>query len=192
MKSSGVRIIAGEARGRRIEAPAGRETRPTADRVRESIFNVLGQRLDGEHVLDLYAGSGAMGFEALSRGAAHATFVDLAQAATEACARNARALGWEERVEVIRGDALRVLRRLEAAGRSFDLVFVDPPYPVGPAAALEHLGTSRLLRPGGWVVVEHETRWRCEDRYGILCSEDQRRFGATTVTWFGAEREEPP
>lgn len=191
MKSPGVRIIAGDARGRRIEVPAG-ATRPTADRVREAIFNVLGQRFAGERVLDLYAGSGAMGFEALSRGAGRATFVDLAKEATRACEKNARTLGWEERVEVRRGDAVRMLGRLEEAGRRFDLAFVDPPYPVGPEPALHALGDSRLLEPGGVVVVEHESRWRSEDRYGILTRTDRRRFGATSITWFEAKREESP
>ncbi|MDQ3719576.1 MAG: 16S rRNA (guanine(966)-N(2))-methyltransferase RsmD [Actinomycetota bacterium] len=117
-----MRVVAGAYGGRRLQAPAGTRTRPTADRVREALFSILGP-IDGLRVLDLFAGSGALGIEALSRGAASATFVDSAPAAVAAVRRNLAAMGPE--AEVHRGEALRWLAR---APGLYDLVFVDPPY----------------------------------------------------------------
>jgi len=117
-----VRVIAGAYGGRRLQAPAGTRTRPTADRVREALFSILGP-VEGLRVLDLFAGSGALGIEALSRGAASATFVDSAPSAVSAVRRNLAAVGVE--AEVDRTDALRWLARGRGA---YDLVFVDPPY----------------------------------------------------------------
>ena len=118
-----MRVVAGAFKGRRLQAPKGRRTRPTADRVREALFSMLGD-VSGARVLDLYAGSGALGIEALSRGAASATFVDRDPRAIAAIRRNLDAVGTEQ--EVRRLDALRYLAGAEDA--SFDLVFVDPPY----------------------------------------------------------------
>lgn len=185
-----MRIIAGEARGRRLQAPKGHMTRPTADRVRESIFNVLGQRLSGEKVLDLFAGSGAMGLEALSRGAATALFVDRDPEAILACRTNLRSLGWLERGEVLRSEALRAIGELERAGSSFDLVFVDPPYDPGPESFLEALGGSGILRRGATVVAEHDARWVAGESFGILRREDRRSFGGTGISYFRAVHEE--
>ena len=119
----GVRVIAGAYKGRRLAAPAGRSTRPTADRVREALFSILGP-LDGERVLDLYAGSGALGIEALSRGAGDAVFVDSDPRARAAIRRNLEAVG--EKAPVRGRDALRYLA--DASDAPFDLVFLDPPY----------------------------------------------------------------
>jgi len=121
-----VRIVAGSARGRRIEAPPGTGTRPTSDRVREAVFNALGSlgAVVGAGVLDLFAGSGAMGLEALSRGAAHATFVDADRRALAVVRANAERLGLADRISVVRADALAYLAGAPAA----DLALCDPPY----------------------------------------------------------------
>jgi 16S rRNA (guanine966-N2)-methyltransferase len=124
-----VRIVAGEFRGRRLQAPRGVRTRPTADRVREALFSMLGD-VSGARVLDLYAGSGALGIEALSRGAESAVFVERDQQALAALRRNLAAVGAP--AEVRRQDVLRFLARPEG---TFDLVFCDPPYDVAPAVA---------------------------------------------------------
>jgi 16S rRNA (guanine966-N2)-methyltransferase len=121
-----VRIISGSRRGHKIEAPPGRGTRPTSDRVRENVFNILGS-VEGGNVLDLYAGSGAMGLEAMSRGAAHAVFVERDQDAVRAIERNLDKL--KLRGTVVRQDALAVLA---SETRQYDLVFVDPPYDMYP------------------------------------------------------------
>ncbi len=132
-----MRVIAGRHGGRRLQAPAGEATRPTSDRVREALFSILGARVEGAHVLDLFAGSGALGIEALSRGAAAATFVDAAPDAVRVLRGNLAALG--EEAEVVHGDALRWLRAAPRRARQYDLVFLDPPYrraaTLGPALA---------------------------------------------------------
>jgi len=182
-----LRIIGGEARGRRLKAPRGAGTRPTADRVRETIFNILGQRLAGERVLDLYAGSGALALEALSRGAASAVLVERDREAARICEENAEALGYRGRVQVVRADALQALRQI---GGAFDLIFIDPPYAEGPAASLEILGACALVAPGGRVVAEHGKRDELAQIYGALACTDRRRFGDTAVSFY--ERTEEP
>ncbi|MEX2252905.1 MAG: 16S rRNA (guanine(966)-N(2))-methyltransferase RsmD [Thermoleophilaceae bacterium] len=122
-----MRIVAGESKGRRLRAPAGRATRPTADRVREALFSILGP-VEGLRVLDLFAGSGALGIEALSRGADTAVFVDSDRRAVRAVRGNLDAAGMDGRADVVRADALRYLSRARAAGCSFGLILLDPPY----------------------------------------------------------------
>ncbi len=128
------RVIAGAARGRRLAAPRGARTRPTSDKVRGAVFNVLGQFFDGGDVLDLYAGTGALALEALSRGCARAVCVEDDRFAAEVIGANAAACGFAGRVEVRRGRVLDVVPRLPPA--AYALAFVDPPYEVGPEAAL--------------------------------------------------------
>ena len=125
-----MRVVSGEARGRRLVAPAGQDTRPTTDRVRESMFNALEslEAVAGATVLDLFAGSGALGIEALSRGAARCTFVEHDRAALAAVRANLEATGLAGRAEVVSGDAHRALTSFSAAGRRFDLALLDPPY----------------------------------------------------------------
>jgi 16S rRNA (guanine966-N2)-methyltransferase len=148
-----MRIIAGEWRGRTIEAPPGASTRPTADRVRETLFSMLASRLgsfEELRVADLFAGSGALGLEALSRGAASATFVESDGAAVAAIRRNAAKLGAADRAQVIASSAL-ALPRLEP----FDLIFADPPYSPGSGTAAVHaILDAAWLAPGGWLSVE--------------------------------------
>jgi 16S rRNA (guanine966-N2)-methyltransferase len=146
-----VRIVAGEFGSRRIAVPPGRDVRPTADRAREAVFAALGT-IDGAAVLDAFAGSGALGLEALSRGAATCVFVERAPRSLEVLRANIRALGVEERARVERGDALRYLG---AGGRSFDLVLLDPPYGDWPrlVGRLTALLPARMA-PAGRVVAE--------------------------------------
>lgn len=148
-----MRIVAGAWRGRLLDAPTGLETRPTADRVREAMFSMLLSRLgafDELRVADLFAGSGALGFEALSRGAAHATFVDSGAAAVAAIRRNAERLGAADRAQVRQGSALSL-----PPSEPFDMVFADPPYAPGAGSALVAavLGAG-WLAAGGWLSVE--------------------------------------
>lgn len=137
-----MRIVAGTFRGRRLAAPRGRDVRPTADRVREALFSILGE-LEGLRVLDLFAGTGALGLEALSRGASSATFVELDRQAHEVVRRNLDATisDGAHAAELIKGDASRVVRSLALAERHFDLVFFDPPYD-RTAELVEELGAS--------------------------------------------------
>jgi len=176
-----MRVIAGRWGGRRLQAPRGDATRPTADRVREALFSVLGERVAGARVLDLFAGSGALGIEALSRGAAEATFVDSAPAAVSAVRANLEALGGE--AEVRRSDARRFLGAASAAARYYDLVFLDPPYRL--AGRLGDELTAALpvvLAPGAVVVVESDRRAPLELSLPLL---DERRYGDTLIRIHG-------
>jgi 16S rRNA (guanine966-N2)-methyltransferase len=178
-----VRIVAGSARGRRLAVPDGEGTRPTSDKVRAAVFNVLGQFFEGGRVLDLYAGTGAMALEALSRGCAEATCVDSSADAAVVIARNAAACGFEGRVTVVRRRVSDALPGL--APDSFDLAFVDPPYAEGPASALATL--DRVLRQGAAVVAEHDRRSPPPDRAGALVLEDRRAYGDTGVSIYRRE-----
>lgn len=172
------RIIAGIARGRRLAALRGNATRPTSDKVRGAVFNLLGQFFDGGDVLDLYAGTGALALEALSRGAGRAVCVESDREAAELVRENAEACGFADRVEVVCGRVPEALGRL-ARGR-FALAFVDPPYAEGPGAALAAIPL--LLAPGGRAVAEHDEKAPPEVRYGGLVLEDRRRYGGTGIS----------
>jgi 16S rRNA (guanine966-N2)-methyltransferase len=172
-----MRVIAGRWGGRRLQAPAGAATRPTSDRVREALFAILGARVEGARVLDLYAGSGALGIEALSRGAAEATFVDSAPAAVKAVRANLEALGAE--ADVRRADARVFLRSASGAGRHYDLVFLDPPYRL--AARLGRQLSEALpavLAPGGLAISESDRRSPLDLD---LTPTDERRYGDTVI-----------
>jgi 16S rRNA (guanine966-N2)-methyltransferase len=176
-----VRIVAGRFGGRRLTAPAGRTTRPTPDRVREALFSILGARVLDADVLDLFAGSGALGLEALSRGAAVATFVDSAPAAIRAIRDNLSALGAD--AEVRREDALRFLDGAARASRQYDLVFLDPPYRfserLGPPLS-EALPA--VLAPTAVVVAESDRR--APLTLGLPLH-DERRYGDTLIRLHG-------
>ncbi|MCU0585688.1 MAG: 16S rRNA (guanine(966)-N(2))-methyltransferase RsmD [Desulfobacterales bacterium] len=179
----GLRIIAGELRGRRLAAVPGLSTRPTADRTRESIFNILGETVRGAQVLDLFAGTGAYGIEALSRGAATAVFVDIAGPALKVLAANLAACRLEARARVIRWDAGRDLNCLRSGAALFQLVFIDPPYHAGLVApALRNLESARCLAPGARIVVE-----QAGDAPLIAAAafalRDERRYGKTRVSF---------
>jgi 16S rRNA (guanine966-N2)-methyltransferase len=152
-----MRVIAGDARGRKLSAPRGLATRPTLARVRESMFSRLSVRLDFQElrVLDLFAGTGSLGIEALSRGAGHVTFVESARPALLALRRNLDALGFSGRARVLKSDVIRGLETLAAAGEHFDLVLLDPPYRKGWGdKVLPRLMELNLLPDGGWVATE--------------------------------------
>ncbi len=166
-----MRIIAGSFRSRTLEAPAGLATRPTSDRLRETLFNVLAPRIEGAAVLDLYAGSGAVGLEALSRGAERVTFVERAPAALKAMRANLARLEMTRGFRIAPGSVGSFLRRPDAADL-FDLVFLDPPYEAAAeyTAALGLLGGAAAgrLAPNAMVIAEHRRKQRLEDGYGRL------------------------
>jgi 16S rRNA (guanine966-N2)-methyltransferase len=174
-----MRIVAGRYGGRRLVAPKGDLTRPTADRVREAVFSALGP-LDEARALDLYAGSGALGLEALSRGAAHVLFVERDRRALDALRRNLATLQVAETdVEVRPGDARGALRTARARGEHYDLVFLDPPYRLAPALGSELTeGLAGLLAPGARVVAEMDRRSPLE--LDLPCTLD-RCYGDTQI-----------
>jgi 16S rRNA (guanine966-N2)-methyltransferase len=175
-----VRVIAGSRRGATLLAPRGSGTRPTGDRVRESVFSILGA-IEGLTVLDLFAGSGALGIEALSRGAAAATFVDSSAAAIAAIERNLAALRFD--AEVRRTRALEFVERARAASRQYDLVFLDPPYrqtsSLGPKLST---ALPPVLAPDARVISESDRRAPLELDLPLL---DERRYGDTLIRIHG-------
>jgi 16S rRNA (guanine966-N2)-methyltransferase len=181
-----VRIIAGEFGGRVLQAPRGRGTRPTSDRVREALFSILGDIGElNANVLDLYAGSGALGFEALSRGAASATFVEEARGALASIRHNAEKLGVGARARILAGDVVRVMARLARERRRFGLVFVDPPYELhGIPGVLNALCESSLVLRGSWVVYEHSVRTIPIDEYDGLYRHFTRVYGDTGLSFY--------
>jgi 16S rRNA (guanine966-N2)-methyltransferase len=161
-----VRVIAGEFKGRRLGAPGWEGLRPTSDRVRETLFNILAPRIQGARVLDGYAGTGAVGIEALSRGAADVTFVESDRRAQALIAENLGRCGISEGYAIIRATIAGAVERLRSAGSRFDLVLLDPPYadPVDDVLA----ACGALLDVGGWVVLEHARRRPGPRSAGVL------------------------
>ena len=182
-----MRIIAGRLGGRRIVAPRGDVTRPTSDRVREALFSILGApgHDDGHpfRVLDLFAGSGALGLEAVSRGVDLAVLVDEDRDAFDVATKNVAALGVGDRVRVLRSDAGKALRTL--AGERFDWIFLDPPYTGGALdRALRLVGDARALAEGGTVIAEHDAKAPPDDAYGKLALSDRRAYGQTALSFY--------
>jgi 16S rRNA (guanine966-N2)-methyltransferase len=176
-----MRVIAGEWRGRPLKAPPGAATRPTSDRVREALFSILAAKVPGACVLDLFAGSGALGIEALSRGAAGATFVDDAGAAIRAVEANLKTV--RTAAEVRRTDALRFLGAARDRGAQYDLVFLDPPYRQAErlAPALSE-ALPAVLAPGAVAVAESDRRAPLDL---TLPLHDERRYGDTLIRFYG-------
>jgi 16S rRNA (guanine966-N2)-methyltransferase len=178
-----MRVTGGRLGGRRLVAPPS-GVRPTADRVREALFARLSD-LDGVCVLDLYAGTGALGIEALSRGAERAVFVERSNASLAALRRNLLALDLDARARVVRGDVSSALRRLAGEELRFDLVLADPPYAERALAApLSLLVSGGLLAPGATVVVERSRRHPLPPVAGLV-SHESRRYGDTELEWLG-------
>jgi len=180
-----VRIIAGQWRGRPIEAPAGTATRPTSDRAREGLFSMLASRIgtfEGLAVADLFAGTGALGLEALSRGAAHCTFVERDRAALDALRRNAERLGAGDRADI----RAQAVEHAPAPARPYDILFLDPPYGTGLAsAALER--AADWLAPGGWISLEsHGEKVAPPTALAVVA---ERRFGKALISLLRAASE---
>lgn len=181
-----MRIVGGDARGRHLRAVPGKSTRPTSDRVRQSLFDLLGQRMDGLHVLDLYAGTGAMALEAISRGAASAVLVESDARACGVIVGNLSDLRYEARCKLVRDELPSALSRLR--GR-FDLVFSDPPYALrATQAVLDGLSTNDLLAAGARVVLEMDRREETPLPPAGLRIADDRRYGDTRVVVVSAVR----
>lgn len=167
-----MRVIAGEFRSRPLAAPKGRDTRPTSDRLRETLFNVLAPQVAGAVCLDLYAGSGAVGIEALSRGAAEAIFVENAEPALRAIRANLSSLGIRGGYALEARSVAAALKRMAVSGRAVNLVFLDPPYADSAEydSTLSLLGAEcrNLLAPDAVVIAEHLKKLELAERYGVL------------------------
>ncbi len=182
-----MRIISGQARGKRLTTFTGGTIRPTPDKVRGAVFSILFSRIgsmEGKRVLDLFAGSGAMGLEALSRGAASALLVDQSPQSAKVVVSNLRHCGFEDRAALMRAEVLAALPRL-AKENVFDLIFLDPPYGQGLVdQVVGRISELKLLRPGGVVCAEAARQDEVSDTVGDLVQVDHRTYGATAVYLF--------
>lgn len=183
--ATGVRIVSGSLKGRRLETPVGMATRPTADRVREAVFSILYGKTAGACVLDLFSGSGALALESLSRGAESAVSVDSNPAAVSVIRRNMAHCGVEDRMAVIRWDIRTGLGCLSQHPARYSLVFMDPPYASDLAGiAIAHLQAAGCVSPGAILVVEHSHQSIPEAIDGFCVLTDRRRYGKTLVSIF--------
>lgn len=180
-----MRVIGGEFRGRRLLSPRGDHTRPTSDRVRESLFNIVASRIAGARFLDAFAGTGAVGIEALSRGAGRAVFVESAGPAARVVAANLESLGLRDRSRLIDRPFVKVVDLLRREEAPFDLAFLDPPYAPG-----ELLRTLRLLAAPGFmaggalVIAEHDVKLSMPEREGALLLRRSVKYGRTVLSLF--------
>ncbi|MGE0598422.1 MAG: 16S rRNA (guanine(966)-N(2))-methyltransferase RsmD [Dehalococcoidia bacterium] len=180
MPAKGVRISGGTARGIPLTEPRGVRLRPTSGLVREAVFNILGERIDGANVLDLYAGTGALGIEALSRGAAHATFVEAAPGAVHAIFQSLARTSLAEQAEVVRGRLPGALSNLR---EKFDVIFIDPPYN-DPGAEDTLVAAAPLLAESGVIVYEHSSRYNPPLSVAGLKMQERRVYGDSAVAFY--------
>ncbi len=180
-----MRIIAGESKGRVLEPVRGRKIRPTSDRVKESMFNIIQNRIQDSTVLDLFAGTGNLGLEALSRGARRAIFIDRDINAIKSINKNCKSLGYSERTEIFRNDAASSLTHLSKDGILFDIIFMDPPYNKGyEMALLSSIGNLNVLHDLGIIVVEHDAKLLLPDKVVNLYCFDRRKYGGTGISFY--------
>jgi len=182
-----MRVLAGAYKGRRLVTPRGSTTRPTADQVRIALMDTLMPWLPAARLLDLFAGAGGVGLEALSRGAAHVTFVERDARAVAALRDNVALLAVGPATRVIRDDVARALTRLTREDERFGIIFLDPPYEAeSTTSTLAALGAGGVLADGALVVAQHLTKRAPGDAAGVLRAFRTRRFGETTLTFFRA------
>ena len=188
-----MRIVSGSAGGLHLKVPKGHKTRPTADQVREAIFNILVSRfsLADVAILDLFAGTGALGIEALSRGARSAVFIDASPEAQRVILANLKATSLRQRGRIIRAYVGKGLKVVEEQQLRFGGVFLDPPYGEGLVdKTLRLLAASSILEPQAWVVVEHGHHEEGAEAYTSLVLTDRRRYGTTGVSFYQRQSEE--
>ncbi|RKD75467.1 16S rRNA (guanine(966)-N(2))-methyltransferase RsmD [Sinobaca qinghaiensis] len=178
-----MRIVAGSFKGTVIKAVAGNKTRPTADKVKEAVFHRLGPFFDGGEALDLFAGTGSLGLEALSRGFDSAVFVDQSSQALKTIKLNINQCRCEDQAEVYKNDAERGIEALARRGRSFDAVFLDPPYAAGKIPnLLEKLDKHQLVKEEGFVLCEHASKETLPAQAGSLEKHREDKYGDTMIT----------
>jgi len=180
-----MRIIAGEFKSRKIDFPKTKLTRPMTDRSKETLFNILGSLVNGKHVLDLFAGSGSLGLEALSRGCRDVTFVDQADWASKVIHRNLESLGLSARAQVVESEVLRAISRFEKRGDRYSLIFVDPPFNQGLVQkTLIKLDQSAIVSPFAQIVVGHAVQEPIVDQFKTLELARTKKLGQAYLSFF--------
>ena len=182
-----MRIIAGKWGGRKIKPPQSKNTRPTGDRVKESCFSIIGSELEDSHVLDLFAGTGNLGLEAISRGARHSTFVEKSAQAADNVRANIKSLGAEDQCTLLKMDALSFLKKPNRQ-TDFDLVFLDPPYlKIDIPLTLSAIANSVHFSKNALIVLEHPSKQQFDPKRCALAQIDTRRYGDTSLTFYRKE-----
>jgi 16S rRNA (guanine966-N2)-methyltransferase len=181
-----MRVIAGKYRSRKLAAPAGTATRPTSDRLRETLFNIVAGSVEGSTWIDLFAGTGAIGIEAISRGGAMVYFVESSKAAVRAIRGNLAELEIQQGFEIVDREAVAALRMLEARGVTCDFCFLDPPYrKMGDyEQVLSLLAESKLLKPGALVIAEHDKHFDPGENFGELRRQRKLRQGDAVLSFY--------
>lgn len=180
-----MRVIAGEFRGRRLDRIEGMDIRPTSDKVKESLFNILGNAVIDSIFLDLFGGTGGIGIEALSRGAKHVVFVDTDIKSIKVLKGNLEHLNIKDNVEVYNTEYSAAISKLYNCKKEFDIIFIDPPYSVGLAQnALKEIDEYPILSPSGLIIVEHDTKDDMPSSLGKLYMYRSKQYGNTTLSFY--------
>lgn len=180
-----LRVISGEKKGFRLKAPKGMDTRPTEDRVKESLFNILGPIPNDSVILDLFAGSGSIGIEFLSRGAAKAYFVDNSPKSISVIKENLSHTGFLERAKIIKGDAIRTVKFLGRKGIKLDYIYIDPPFNKKLIKkALDEIKKGNISNNNGIIIMEHEKELSLSEEFSNFRKSDARRYGNKALTFY--------
>lgn len=182
-----MRIIAGTAKGRKLTSPKGFKVRPTSSRVKEALFNILKTRVEGSKALDLFAGAGTLGIEALSRGARGVTFVDNKEASVRAIEKNLKNTDFAQKATVLKKPVMEAITKLKAKNRKYNLIFIDPPYKISLINLTAILGMvvdNQLLEPEGVIVLEHSRRVSVNETPKGLKLKLSRNYGDTTLSFY--------
>ncbi len=188
-----MRIIQGTLKGRRLATPKGSQTRPTSDRIKESIFDILGSEIEGKSVLDLYAGTGNLGIEALSRGAKKIVFVEKGRQAIQLITKNLSRCGMTGWAEILPKDVLRAVGILKRRGECFDLIFIDPPYERGLVQkTLLKLKSQMIYHEDSILVIQHDRREPLPESLNEFILVHQRKIGDTLLSFLSLRKQSPP
>jgi 16S rRNA (guanine966-N2)-methyltransferase len=179
-----MRVSGGTGRGRRLQMPRGEGVRPTSDKVRQALFNILQDRIEGASFLDLYAGTGAIGIDALSRGANRVVFVDSARSSLDAIRQNVEQSGLGSSALIVFSDAMKFLKKNAEA---FDIVFLDPPYAEEQLPILESVSAANAVTPNGIVIAEHFKKQESPEHAGKLVLQREARYGDTVLAFYKTE-----
>lgn len=181
-----MRVVAGKAKGHKLMAPRGLLTRPTSDRVKEALFNILGEEVHNSVVLDLFAGSGALGIEALSRGACRSVFVDSSRISIRSIEKNLEKTNFLAGAEILKGNVPEAIDKLINRAEQFDLIFLDPPYKINPTelkGILETITRERLIKSSGTIVLEHSSKIAFPE-IDKLVPKLSKEYGDTRLTFY--------
>ena len=180
-----MRVITGKVKGFKLKAPKGMNTRPTSDKVKESLFNILGHIDEESIVLDLYSGTGNIGIEFLSRGAKECYFIDKDNESIRVIKENLNKTGFINQSKVYKNDVIKAVKVLGDKYNKFDFVFLDPPYAKGLSEeTLNVIDESGILKEDGIIIIEHESNTQLDDEFKLFLKYDSRKYGDTTITFY--------